>query len=153
MTDLSLPNNFTQVITQATTPQEAKELTAVAHAAQEYYRERGEYEKSIEATYCYIMARRKATELLKPFIKHGGNKQDNQYVNLLDFGFTGTEWSRRKAELDIPEESVNAYFDECKSTGWFPSPYGLANYVKTAGERVVHQDWCDTRKSCNCGAK
>ncbi len=138
-----------QKLATATKPQETKKIEAIASAGQAYAREQGNYEAFIAAAYVYIMARRKTTELCIPFApEHGGDRGGNQYAEWQDnndvilpkpdFDFTPMQWSRRMKELGIPQDEIDAYFDECISSVWWPSLAGLLKEMQ-ASERAAER--------------
>lgn len=109
----------------ATTPQETKAIEEISAAARAYAKEQGDYEAMVTATRIYLLARRKTTELIMPEIQHGGG---NNRVTLLDFGFTKMQWHRRVKELEVEQEKLNTYFDNCIAKGWNPSIAGVLKY-------------------------
>lgn len=137
----------------ATTPEETKPVEAAAAAARAWAKENANYELFVKATRLYILARRRTTELVLPYIQHGGDRGKNQYaawqgdtlVNLADFGFTNKQWSRRMHELEIPIDVLENYFDECIQNGWHPSLAGLVR-------RAKHDEPDTERERCpTCG--
>jgi len=81
----------------------------------------------VNAMHLWIMARRKTTELIKPNIIHGNNQYGGNIVvtSLTDYGFTKMQWHRRIKELEVSEEEIAAYFDECIALAWEPTLFGL----------------------------
>ncbi|HEY6018617.1 MAG TPA: hypothetical protein VIY48_01630 [Candidatus Paceibacterota bacterium] len=138
---------------KAKTPAQTKKIESASAAAIAWAKEEGDYELMVDAMKMYVLARRKTTELLKPFIKHGGNRQGqgNLPVTLMDkTGFTKMQWHRRVRELEVSLEDLEDYFDECVSNGWNPSLAGLLRHAngenpKPAGNR-------DHITCPNCGA-
>lgn len=115
-----------QKLKTETSPVETKHIEEEAAAEKAYAKERGDYEGFVRAAYVYVMARRRTTELVQPEILHGSvDGYGNHIVTLADFGFTKMQWNRRVKELEIPLETINAYFDECIALGWHPSLFGL----------------------------
>ena len=116
---------------QVTTPKQSKAVEAIAAASQAWHKEQKNYEGYVNASYLYIMARRKTTELILPHVQHGGDhtsddwQQHDDVVTLLDFGFTHKQWNRRVHELNIGRDVIDNYFDEIKANGWQPSINGL----------------------------
>jgi len=115
-----------QLLVNAKTPQETKAIEEYSAAARAYAKEQNDYEAMVTATRIYLLARRKTTELILPEIKQGGS---NNRVTLYDFGFTKMQWHRRVMELQIEQEKLNEYFDDCISKGWNPSIAGVLKYA------------------------
>jgi len=122
-------------LTNAGTPQETQAVEAISAAAIAYAKEQHDYETMVIATRIYLLARRKTTELILPEIQHGG--QGNTRVTLLDYGFTKMQWNRRVKELQVEQEKVNAYFDNCISKGWNPSIAGVLKFADSGQELDV----------------
>ena len=139
------------MLQQATTPDETKQVESITAAARAWAKEQGDYEILVQATKIYIMSRRRTTELVLPEIKHGGNRQGNSQVTLSDYGFTKMQWHRRVRELQIEQEKIDEYFDECISKGWEPSLFDMTRKQLPSPVLVKHQDWCNTKLECNCG--
>lgn len=143
-------------IAKAKTPAESKKYESVSAAAIAWAKEERNYEGLVKATLAYIMARRKTTELLKPFIQHGGNRQGNIAVTLPPTlmektGFTKMQWHRRVRELEVDVEDIEGYFDECTSNGWNPSLAGLLKYA-AGGDKPKPTVSHDPVTCPNCGA-
>lgn len=133
----NLPAAITQAeraLQFATTPRQTKRVEAMSAAAMAWAKEQDYYDLFVRASKVYILSRRKTTELVRPSIQHGGNFQGDGVVTLSDFGFTRKQWSRRCAELEIPDEKINKYFDECIAWRWEPTPFGLARFVDAPSE-------------------
>ncbi len=116
------------------TPKESKEVEVLASAARAWAKEKDDYEGFVQAEYVYVLARRKTTELIAPYVKRGGDGS-NQYeskgntdVTLADLNFTKMQWNRRVKELEIPLTEVDSYFDDCLSKRWHPSLAGLLSF-------------------------
>ena len=132
------------------------EVEAMAAAAYAWAKERRDYDALVLAEHVYIMARRKTTELIEPYIARGGSgsnqheSKGNEYMTLADYGFTKMQWYRRVRELEVPPERVDEYFDECIAKGWEPSLFGMLKYKQDAPPAVTHEDWCASLKPCDC---
>lgn len=131
MTNGIIPiSQMEQAIQTANSPKQTKQIEVTAAAAQAWAKEQGDYELFVEASRVYLLARRKTTELIKPYIFHGNNGRGNDSVtSLADFGFTKMQWNRRVKELEVSADKLESYFDECISNHWEPSPYGLMRYM------------------------
>lgn len=114
-----------QAYMQIKTPAQSKAVESMAAAAKAWAKEQNDYEMFVAAAHVYIMARRKTTELIRPDIKHGGDWQGNNIVTLDDYGFTKMQWHRRVKELELPQEKIDEYFDECIAKRWEPTLFGL----------------------------
>ena len=130
-------NPLEQRLIKSTTPQETKAVEEMSAAARAYAKEQGDYEMMVTATRIYLLARRKTTELILPEIQHGG--QGNNRVTLLDYGFTKMQWNRRVKELQVEQEKVNTYFDNCIAKGWNPSIAGVLKFAD--GEHTLDVDF------------
>jgi len=119
-----------QALQAATKPEETKAIEGYATAGRAWAKEHKFYDEYVNYARLYVLARRKTTELVKPFIHWGGhNKQGSEQDTLLeDFAFTKSQWNRRCKELDIPEEQIEEYFHECFTNGWWPSINGLFRF-------------------------
>lgn len=148
---LSLPDPFRSIVTAlelATSPKKTKRIEASAAAAIAYAKEEGDYEAMVDHTFVYLLARRKTTELIRPLIQHGG--QGHQRVTLGQIGFTKMQWFRRMQELELSEDAIDAYFDECKSNGWLPSITGVVRH--SLGTGTPNRTSPDVVHVCpNCG--
>lgn len=123
---------------QSTEPKETKAVEEFAAAGRAWAKEHQDYDSYVEYARLYVLARRKTTELVKPFIQQGGHnkKQPDEDVQLLDnFGFTYKQWNRRCKELNLTIEQIDGYFEECASNGWWPSINGL---LKQGGPNVSY---------------
>lgn len=136
------PNNpLFRKLLNAKTPAQSKKVETISAAAQAWAKEEGDYEAYVAATYTYILARRKTTELLKPFIQHGGDRQGNMPVTLMEkTGFTKMQWHRRVNELDVQMEDLEEYFNECIANGWHPSLAGAVRFAKQGEPRPASHD-------------
>jgi len=152
MTESSiLPTNAFTTLSATTDPAEASAIEVKAKLARAYAKETKNYELLVNATKLYVLSRRKVTELIQPYIRHGG--QGPRTATLLDYGFTKQQWNRRVHELDVPIETVEGYFDECISNGWQPSLYDLMRRQSVPVVVVVHEEWCNVNLGCNCKAE
>lgn len=146
---LVLQSPLIQRLATVTNPQDSKEIENIAAAGRAYAKEQHDYETFVQATYAYILARRKTTELIRPHIRSltlGRPKKGDQDVTLLaDFGFTNKQWSRRLKELDIPEDQLEEYFNDAIAHGWHPS---LSGFVKNSRGASSHAEMVCP----NCGA-
>jgi hypothetical protein len=152
---LSLPDNFQRLLTELTetvSPKKAKKIEATGAAGIAYAKEIEDYQGMLNATYLFIKARRRFTELLQPLIQHGGhNKQGSNVATLESFNMTRFEWNRRVKELDVPAEVIEAYFFEVSENNWNPSVAGLMNYFRGGGQ-FRHTPRESTPVTCpNCG--
>lgn len=142
-----------KALNAAKTPKETKKIESASAAAIAWAKEEGDYDTMVQATKLYVLARRKTTELLKPFIQHGGNRQGqgNLPVTLMDkTGFTKMQWHRRVRELEVSIEDLEDYFDECISNGWNPSLAGLLKHADREKPRPAANR--DQITCPNCGA-
>jgi hypothetical protein len=151
MNDLQSVNATAQRLATITDPKETKQIEAAAIAARAWAKEQQDYETFIAATHLYIMSRRRTTELIQPFIQHGGNFQGHGLVTLNDYGFTKQQWNVRCKELKLSQSEIDGYFDECIAKQWNPSLYGLMRY--TAEDESHPVCTCPPRKhlaGCPC---
>lgn len=124
----------------AQTPEQTKEIEAIALAARAWAQESHDYEMLVSAVRVYILARRKTTELVQPYVRLGGNgsnqygSKGNDMATLADFGFTKQQWNRRVRELGVTEEQIASYFDEVIAKGWNPSLFGMMRYARSNEE-------------------
>ena len=135
-----------QALAEATTPKETKEVEAMAAAAKAWAKEQNDFELAAEASWIYIQARCKTTELVEPTIRsseQGRPNKGNDVVTLVDYGFTKMQWNRRKQELRAYLEDIGAYQDDCIEKQVLPSPFGLVGYwhriEKEANEERVRE--------------
>lgn len=116
----------------ARTPHQTQAIEAASAAEMAFAKEMHDYETYMQMWQVYVLSRRKTTELVKAEIERG-----NMHVTDTEYGFTKMQWSRRIRELSIPEDVINAYFDELVSNGWQPSINGL---LRTAeGKEIDHE--------------
>lgn len=103
----------------------------MAIAAKAWAKERGDYELVVNASEVYLLARRKTTELIVPHIKPGRpwDKGNDDVTFISDFNLTKMQWQRRKAELDVPLDTVSAYIADCIEKSATPTPTGLVRYA------------------------
>ena len=135
---IELPGGMQKLLNQlaqAVKPKQAKKIESLGAAGRAWAKENDDYIGYLNATYLYIHARRKFTELVMPSIQHGGhNKQGRIDVTLLaDFQLNKSEWHRRVRELEIPVEAIEKYFFDVSENRWNPSLAGLMNYWKGGG--------------------
>ena len=155
---LALPNQ--NMLDKATKPEQSKAVEAVASAAKAWAKEQGDYEMLVNAMHLWIMARRKTTELIKPSIKQGPTKRhNNDVISLADYGFTAMQWHRRCKELEVSEDEIAAYFDDCIAKAWEPTLFGLHLWKDNGGvAHVSHNsgenEWYTPAEYCPaCGRK
>ena len=138
-----------QAYLSADTPAKSKKAEAMAAAARAWAKELNDYEGVVEAARIYILARRKTTELCKPFAPiNGGDRRSKQFqldnnVELKpDFGFTYKQWERRKKELDTTVNDVYSYIDYCIELGIEPTVFGLLKYaLQIIGDSTGNEWW------------
>ena len=123
-----------QALQIATTPEQTKQVEAMAAAARAWAKENNDYESVVGAGEVYIKARRKTTELIQPTIRLGGDGS-NQYISkgnndvtLADYGFTKMQWQRRKKELEISDDEIDEYIMDCIEKRVEPTTTGLVRY-------------------------
>ncbi len=156
--EFALPEKFQlllQQLSKVTKPKQSRKIESTAAAAQAWAKENDDYDGYLKATELYIRARRKTTELVKPYIQHGGiRKQGNLDVTLLaDFGLTKMQWFRRVKELEIAEELVEEYFFQCREKNWNPSLAAFVAFSKHGGNLPPARTKEDHILLCpNCGA-
>lgn len=130
-TEITPVSKAQQALQLAATPEQSKEVEAMAAAAKAWAKEQGYYELAFQASHIYIDARRKTTELIEPNIHVGRPINGNRDVTFLeDFNLTKMQWSRRRQELEIPEDEVSSYLDDCIEKRALPTPTGLVKYVQ-----------------------
>ena len=119
----------------AQTPQQSKDVEAMAAAAKAWAKEQNDYELVVNAARVFILSRRKTTELIQPDIKRGGDGS-NQYqskgdndVTLADYGFTKKQWNRRCKELEVEPEEIDEYIDDCIEKNIEPTVNGLLKFA------------------------
>lgn len=143
MSELTPVSKAEQMLSVAETPEETKQVEAVAAAAIAWAKEQNDYELAFDASVVYIKARCKTTELYTPFIEHGGDRGENQYgkwqvnkdVNLPKTvpeltGFTYMQWSRRNKELEAAYKYFDAYQDDCIEKNTLPIVSGLIRFAE-----------------------
>ena len=123
---LTLPEIERRLIT-AETPKQAHDIEAAASAAKAWHDEQGHYEESMQAWRLYYMARRKTTELID-----AGN------MDVTDIGWNKMQWSRRRRELEVPQETLDEYFDDLIAKTWHPSINGLLRH--SSGEEIDRRE-------------
>ena len=112
-----LPIGIDTTLANATTPKQTKVVESVSSAAMAYAKEQDDYELFMNAWRVYIDARRKTTQLILD-----GN------MDVTEQGFTKMQWLRRRRELEVPQDKLDAYFDELISFGWQPSIAGMLRH-------------------------
>jgi len=122
----------------AQTPQQSKEVEAMAAAAKAWAKEQNDYELVVNAARVFILSRRKTTELIKPNINHGGdrksdnwNQVDNDVHLISDYGFTQKQWNRRCKELEVEPKEIDDYIDDCIEKNIEPTVNGLLKYINS----------------------
>lgn len=122
-------------LTLAQVPEQTLQVEAAAKAAMAWARETDDYKMMVDAARLWILARRKTTSLVKPYIRKGqnGREGNNDVAFLADFGFTKSQWDRRCEELDVPDEAIEDYFDMCISKQWEPSKFGMLKHANGGG--------------------
>ena len=141
-TELTPVSKAERALGLARTPEQTKEVEALAAAAKAWAKEQGDLELTFDAASIYIKARCKTTELIDPSIKHGDQRrfQGDGIVTLEDYGFTRKQWNRRKKELEAYQR-FGEYQDECIEKGMYPTPYGLVGFYN--GAHVSHNSGND----------
>lgn len=126
-----------QKLALAKSPEESKEVEALAAAAIAWAKEQENYELIVDAWRAYVLARSKTTELILPDIKQGRpeNKPDNDVKFLSDYGFTYKQWERRRRELRA-KEVIDDYLDDCLTNFNEPTIHGLLKFA--GGPHVSH---------------
>ena len=120
-----------QALNIASTPEESKEVEAMAAAAKAWASELGDYNLQCDAWRIYALARRKTTELIKPHIRQSTQgrplKKGDVGVTLLrDIDFTKKQWERRRKELEkVTLDDIQSYIAECKVKCIEPTLKGL----------------------------
>jgi 16S rRNA G966 N2-methylase RsmD len=136
MTDTSIMqvSPFMAQLAIAKEPEQTRKMEATAAAAMAWAKENENYEAYTTSWYAYVMARRRTTELVLPYIQHGDhglqNRDDIDVISvstLSDFGFSAKQWQRRKQEL---EADVDEYYNECIASGSQPTLAALYEIVK-----------------------
>jgi phage N-6-adenine-methyltransferase len=141
-----------QALMYATTPQQSKEVEALAKVAKAWAKELDYFEGVVMAARLYILARRKTTELSKPFAPEwGGDRGENQYAKWQDFNteilpsdfdFTPLQWHRRNKELEITLDDIENYIDFCIETHIEPTVFGLLKYtIQIIGDPTGNEWW------------
>lgn len=128
-TNIIAINKIEQKLLNATIPSESQEVEIYASIARQYAKETHNYSMMVKYTRIYFDARRKTTELVMPYITHGGSSTSHA-ATLGDFSITRQQWHRRVMELQIEQEKLNEYFDDCISKGWNPSIAGVLKYAE-----------------------
>ncbi len=114
----------------ALTPRESFESEAEYAAGMAWARESRNYELLLAAFRAWIIQRRHTTSLIEPAIRQGRPKKGDEHGTILgDFGFTRSQWHRRKKELAVSEDQVDGYLDLCIERSSTPSLYGLLRAV------------------------
>jgi len=122
-----------QALAYAKTPEESRQVEAMAAAAKAWAKEQNDFEGVVEASEIYILAKRKTTELIEPEIRQGqyGREKDNDVNFIKDYGFTHKQWTRRKQELKATLDDIESYIVECIEKHTEPTSYGLVRYCTT----------------------
>ena len=121
-------NGLYTELQKAETPEETKKIEGVSAAGRAWAWEHKQYDAYVEFARLYILARRKTTELIRPLIKQGRPKGDEDVTILYDIGLSKKQWNRRCKELDLSIEQIEEYFHECFANGWWPSINGLFHF-------------------------
>ena len=120
-----------RALARASTPEETREVEAMAAAAKAWAYEQNNYELAFEASVIYVTARCKTTELIMPTIRSQEmgrpNKYDDNVILIGDYGFSQKQWNRRKKELEA-RGKFGFYQDDCVVKRDLPTPYGLVGY-------------------------
>lgn len=146
-----LPEDVIGRLQCATVPAQSRAIESMAAAARAWAKEQGDFEMVVAAARIYILARRKTTELSLSYAPGwGGDRGKNQYeewqvdniVHLPEFGFTDRQWSRRKKELEVTEEDIDNYFDECIEMHVEPTTFGLLRFaLQIIGDSTGNEWW------------
>lgn len=137
-----LVSHLHQQLAAATTPRQTHAIEAASLAEQAWAREQQDYDGFVKAALLYIMARRKTTELIQPYIHHGRPEKGNIDATFLtDFGLTRQQWHTRAKELEITEAQIAEYFAECIDRGWWPSRGGLIKRARAIGAEPTNADY------------
>jgi N6-adenosine-specific RNA methylase IME4 len=125
-------NKLEQALDKVTTPAESKRIEEIAVASKAWAKERGDYESAVEYAMAYLYARRKTTELIVPHIRQGqyGRESNDDVTFISDYGFTKMQWSRRRQELEIPEEVLEDYRSDCIRKSTIPTVSGLLRIIR-----------------------
>lgn len=120
-----------QALQLATTPRQSKQVEALAAAAKAWAKEQDDFEMVVEAGRIYILARRRTTELIRPTIKQGRpeNKPNDTVRFIKDYGFTQMQWNRRTKELEVTDDEIDEYIDDCIVKQYAPTVWGLLRFV------------------------
>jgi len=113
---------------ESKTAAESRDVEIYAILARQYAEEMNDYNMMVQATRLYFDARRKTTELVIPYISHGGDPRSHA-ATLADFSITKQEWNRRQKEYNVSDEKAHEYFDNCIAKGWNPSIAGVLKYA------------------------
>ena len=119
-----------QALLNATTPEQTKNVEALAAAAMAWAREQDDFENLVEAGRIYILARCKTTELISPTIRQGqyGREGNADIAFISDYGFTKMQWQRRRQELAVRAE-LDSYIDDCIEKQTAPTITGLIRFA------------------------
>lgn len=148
-TGLTPVSRAEQALMQASTPEETKQVEAMAAAAKAWAKEQGDLELTFGAACIYILARCKTTELIEPTIYHGPHRWDDRgngsdTSTLGDYGFNKMQWSRRKKELNAIKR-FDSYQDDCIEKGIYPTPHGLVGFASNIHVSEDSYEWYTPR--------
>lgn len=144
MNEITPLSKAEKALAAAKTPDESKQVEALAAAAKAWAKEQDDFEKVVLAARIYILARRKTTELIVPNIRQGqyGREGNDNVTFLSDYGFTKMQWSRRKKELEeVTLDDIDYYIDECIEKGIEPTVYGLLRYATEIIPDSTGDEW------------
>ncbi len=134
-------------LTRDNTPAQAMDTEAMAAAGAAYHKERNDYENLVGYARLYILARRNTTRICEPFAPvWGGDRRSGQFqdfnIEILNFGFTPLQWHRRKKELEVTEEDIESYIDDCIEKNVEPTTFGLLRYaLQIIGDSTGNEWW------------
>ena len=129
----------------AKTARESFASEAEFAAAMAWSKESRNYELLIEAFRAWILQRRHTTSLIEPAISQGRPKKGEERGSILgDFGWTRSQWFRRKKELEMSDGEINGYVDLCVEQSRVPSLYGLFRELSGTNTKVGDRCNCPT---------
>jgi hypothetical protein len=129
----------------AVTAKESFQSEAEKRAQMAWAKEQRNYEMLLGSFRDWIIQRRHTTSLIEPAIAQGRPKKGDEHGTILgDFGFTRSQWFRRKRELAVTVDQVDGYLDLCIEQSRVPSLYGLLREVSETNRQVGIRCTCPT---------
>lgn len=127
----------------ALTAKESFQSEAALAARMAWDKETRDFEALIASFSSWIAQRRLTTSLIEPAISQGRPKKGDERGAILgDFGWTRSQWHRRRQELEISQADLHTYLDNCIERTRTPSLYGLLREVSETNTQVGDRCTC-----------